>query len=77
MKWTLAGWPLIPPHRKGNNGKPLASDRKTEHVSTPQQTALEKTTAAAKTILDDEAALKLEKSERLKAAREARDKAKS
>ncbi|EBA06730.1 hypothetical protein [Sagittula stellata] len=62
------------PAREGNGGQLLApSVSASEAKSAERVTALDKTTASAKRLLDDEALARSEKTARLKAAREKRD----
>lgn len=61
------------PEQGGNGGKPLKSQKSSELRRSPGETQLDKITASAKQVLADEAHQRAEKTERLKAARKARD----
>ncbi|MBT9383485.1 hypothetical protein KM176_06415 [Pseudooceanicola sp. CBS1P-1] len=63
------------PAQKGNGGRHLTPTVSSAAAKAAEpMTALDKTTASAKRLLDDEALARSEKTARLKAAREDRDK---
>ncbi|MHC9234856.1 hypothetical protein ACX9MO_04355 [Pseudooceanicola sp. 502str34] len=63
------------PAQEGNGGRLLSPTASTPAEKSAQpMTALDKTTASAKRLLDDEALARSEKTARLRAAREQRDK---
>lgn len=63
------------PAQEGNGGRLLAPTVSASAAKAAEPvTAIDKTTASAKRLLDDEALVRHEKTARLKAAREARDK---
>ena len=76
MNWSLEQLLLEVPHREGNGGKLLSADT-TGGASDARSTVIENTTAAAKLIMNGEADARAEKTARLKADREARDRRRS
>lgn len=66
----------VPPQR-GNGGRHLKAEGAFKDMPEQPRTQLDKTTAAAKLIIDEEARERAAKGERLKAARAARDAAAS
>ncbi|MCA0961069.1 hypothetical protein [Salipiger bermudensis] len=75
MKKTLEDLSVGVPAQKGNGGRLLAPTVSASAAKAAEpMTALDKTTASAKRLLDDEALARSEKTARLKAAREDRDK---
>ncbi|QQA43922.1 hypothetical protein [Pelagovum pacificum] len=65
----------IPP-KSGNGGRYQSPTNVFKDVPEPPKTQLDKTSANARVIIDDDAVERLAKKERLKAARQARDAAK-
>ncbi|MBN7786351.1 hypothetical protein JYP51_15605 [Ponticoccus gilvus] len=74
MKPTLEDLLAGVPAQEGNGGKPLAPSVSASKAKTAEPvTQIDKTTANAKRVLDEEAKAHADKTAQLKAAREARD----
>ena len=74
MKPTLEDLLAGVPAQEGNGGTPLAPSVSALKAKTAEPiTQIDKTTANAKRVIDDEAEARAEKTAQLKAAREARD----
>ncbi|MBY6121459.1 hypothetical protein [Mameliella alba] len=74
MKPTLEDLLAGVPARDGNGGTPLAPSVSASKAKTAEPvTQIDKTTANAKRVLDEEAQARADKTAQLKAAREARD----
>ncbi len=69
MNWSLNDLISILPPQLGNGGRLLASTNDSNRPDTIPATQVDKTTAAAKLILDAEFRDRIEKTARLKAAR--------
>ena len=77
MNYSLDDLLRSVPAQNGNRGRRLVPKGLFKEVPAAPTTPIDKTTAAAKLILDDEATARATKTARLKAAREARDQKKS
>ena len=75
MNWSLDQLLQGVPPQDGNGGKRLGTA--SGGGSDPRSAVIEKTTEAAKLIMSDEATKRAEKTARLKADREARDRGRS
>ncbi|MCQ0972276.1 hypothetical protein MLD63_17840 [Paracoccus sp. TK19116] len=71
--FSLDQFMTLPPVRHGNGGRLLAPEGAFTEVTAPPQTVLDRTTAAAKLILEEKALEKRDKTARLAEARRSRD----
>ena len=76
MNWSFDDLPGELPRQNGNGGRLLSSVGSGDHATGTPLTPIDKTTAAAKLIIDGEAEKRARKTARLKADREFRDQAK-